>query len=118
MTRNELFQVQVGEIDHSTVVLDLKGELDIYTGPLLGDAVNEATANGYRRLVLDLSQLEFLDSTGLSLLVEARRRMLAKTGDVTVVCASENVRQIFSLTGLDQVFSIVPTRDQAFAAAA
>ena len=118
MTKEQLFQVTVDEIDHSTVVLDLAGELDMYTGPKLGAAVKDATGNGYRKLVLDLTQLSFLDSTGLSLIVEAQRRMAKKQGAVTVVCAADNVRQIFTLTGLDRVLPIVPTRDHAFAAAA
>ena len=118
MDRNELFQVTVGEVDHTTVVLDLAGELDIFTGPLLGNAVRTATGNGYRRMVIDLSKLAFLDSTGLSLLVDAQRRMASKQGSVSVVCDSANVRQVFCLTGLDRVLPIVATRDEAFGVSA
>ena len=118
MEPQQLFNVTVGEVDHTTVVLELAGELDIYTGPLLGTAVEKATGNGYRRMVLDLTRLGFLDSTGLGLMVDAQRRMHAKQGTVSVVCASDNVLQVFKLTGLDSVLSIVDTRERAFAAAA
>ena len=113
MEPSDLFQVTVREVDHSTVALDLAGELDLLTAPLLSEAVDQATANGYRRMVLDLSRLGFMDSTGLSLLVDAQRRMAAKQGGVTVVCPLPPVRQILSLTGLDSVLAVVESDDQA-----
>jgi anti-sigma B factor antagonist len=90
--------------DHT--VLEIGGEIDVYTAPTLRERLLEMVSNGERRVVVDLGKVEFLDSTGLGVLVGAHRRLRAADGLLTLVCPHERLLKIFRITGLDSVFEI------------
>src|SRR5689334_14487449 len=87
-------------------VLDVGGEIDVYTAPQLRERLIALVENGARQVVVDLTRVEFLDSTGLGVLVGALKRLRAVHGDLSLVCAQERLLKIFRITGLDRVFTI------------
>jgi anti-sigma B factor antagonist len=90
--------------DHT--VLEIGGEIDVYTAPTLRERLLEMVNAGERRVVVDLGKVEFLDSTGLGVLVGAHRRLRAVEGVLALVCPHERLLKIFRITGLDSVFKI------------
>lgn len=97
-------------------VVRVSGEVDLYTAPRLRQWLIDLVSDGATHLVVDLDQVEFLDSTGLGVLVRGRNQMRAQEGTFTLVCTQERILKIFRITGFDQVFTIVATVDDAVAA--
>ena len=97
------------------VVLAVAGELDAYTVPNLRKAFDEILADGTgRNVVVDMSQVSFMDSTGIGALVSARRR-LAEGAQLRLVTTHPAVTKLFTLTGLTKVFPIFDTLAEATA---
>lgn len=96
-------------------VLEVGGEIDVYTAPALRDRLGQLADSGVRHIVVDLSAVEFLDSTGLGVLVGALKRAGATGGVLRLVCAQERILKIFRITGLEDVFGIVGTIEDAMA---
>jgi anti-sigma B factor antagonist len=89
------------------VVVTAAGQLDLATAPLLRDELVEVFLRGTpEHLVVDLGEVEYADSTGLGVLVGARRRLAAENGRMTVV-AHDRVRRVMELSGLNQLWAIV-----------
>jgi anti-sigma B factor antagonist len=97
--------------DH--VVLEIGGEIDVYTAPRLRERLTVMLAAGEKHIVVDLGRVEFLDSTGLGVLVGTHRRLRASEGSLNLVCPHERLLKIFRITGLDTVFSIHPSVEDA-----
>jgi len=97
--------------DHT--VVEIGGEIDVYTAPRLRERLIEVVGAGERRVVVDLGRVEFLASTGLGVLVGAHRRLRAREGSLTLVCPHERLLKIFRITGLDSVFDIYDTVESA-----
>jgi anti-sigma B factor antagonist len=95
------------------VLVEVQGEIDIYTSPRLDDLLAACAGQGFVRLVVDLTDVTFVDSTALGVLVTAARRVLPHDGSLTLVCGSGHVRRTFELTGLHELLHIVPTREAA-----
>jgi anti-sigma B factor antagonist len=87
-------------------VLEIGGEIDVYTAPRLRERLNEVTGSGQNHIVVDLGRVDFLDSTGLGVLVGAHRRLRATNGTLRLVCRHEKLLKIFRIAGLDSVFDI------------
>ncbi|MFT4187043.1 MAG: STAS domain-containing protein [Aeromicrobium sp.] len=87
-------------------IIEVGGEIDVYTAPRLREAVVEAIDAGQRRLLIDIERVEFLDSTGLGVLVGALKRVRADDGTLDIVCTHERILKIFQITGLDKVFGL------------
>jgi anti-sigma B factor antagonist len=112
------FQLLVHEPSDDALALSLIGEFDMASVTTLKTAIEMATASSnYKTLVLDLSRLTFMDSSGLHMLSDTNRAMRAAGGTMRVVSPSDNIRKIFELTGLDHVLTIVADRKAALAAA-
>jgi len=97
--------------EHS--VLEVGGEVDVYTAPKLRERLNELIDGGVRSIVVDLNRVEFLDSTGLGVLVGAHRRLRPLGGKCVLVCDREPLLKIFRITALDQVFPLFPSVEAA-----
>ncbi len=87
-------------------VLAVGGEIDVYTAPKLRDKITELVAAGTYRIVIDLQAVEFLDSTGLGVLVGGLKKVRAHDGSLKLVCSQERLLKIFRITGLSKVFEI------------
>ncbi len=98
-------------------VLEVGGEVDVYTAPRLRERLVELVDGGARNVVVDLGRVDFLDSTGLGVLVGALKRLRAAGGTFGLVCSKEPLLKIFRITALDQVFPIFTSVDEATASA-
>jgi anti-anti-sigma factor len=87
------------------VLVRLAGELDLSTAPLVEERLREALSRGVRRLVVDLRNLDFMDSTGLTLLVRWARGAEQDGYDLALVRGEPRVHRLFELTGLDMAFT-------------
>jgi anti-sigma B factor antagonist len=97
-------------------VIDVQGEIDMYTAPRLRELLIDLVIKGSYQLVVDLDKVGFLDSTGLGVLVGGLRRVRAHDGSLDLVCTQQRILKIFRITGLTEVFGIYETVDQAIAA--
>jgi anti-sigma B factor antagonist len=100
--------------DTRTGVVSVEGELDIATAPSLKWALVDLVETAHNRLVVDLSLATFMDSTALGVLVGVQRRLDAGAR-MAIVCERANVMRIFEFSGMDGVFVIFPTLDEALA---
>lgn len=82
------------------------GEVDLSTAASLRARIEQIVQGGSRRLVVDLNGVGFMDSSGLSVLVAGMKAMREAGGEFTLVCRGESILKVFSVTGLDRVFSI------------
>lgn len=99
------FEVNVAPVGDWTVVA-VAGEVDVATAPRLRKEVLAVLGDGHDRVVLDLEAVDFLDSTGLGVLIGVLRRINAVGGDLRVVCSTPHIVDLFTLTGLDRVFDL------------
>ena len=93
------------EVDGRAVVA-VGGEIDVYTAPKLRDNITELVGAGTYDIVIDLEAVEFLDSTGLGVLVGGLKKVRAHDGSLDLVCTQERLLKIFRITGLAKVFVI------------
>jgi anti-sigma B factor antagonist len=94
-------------------VIALSGEVDLYTAPEFKQQLIDAVADGAKHVVVDLTDTTFIDSTTLGVLVGGVRRLREKDGDLSLVCSDRNINKIFEITGLDQIFPIAASREEA-----
>ncbi|MFC4590609.1 STAS domain-containing protein [Sphaerisporangium corydalis] len=95
------------------VVVAVEGELDLFTAPFLRDEVRDAIKQDSNRLVLDLAALSFMDSSGLSVLIEAWRLATGEGGGVSLAAPQAPVARILRTTGLDRRIKVYPDVDTA-----
>lgn len=96
-------------------VLAVSGEVDVATAPRLREQLIELVNRGSNRIVVDLERVEFLDSTGLGVLVGALKRVRTSDGDFALVCTEPRILKLFEITGLTKVFPIRRSIDEAVA---
>lgn len=97
-------------------VLKVSGEVDVYTAPKLKSHILDLIDSGHYNIVVDLNQVDFMDSSGLGVLVGGLKRVGPHKGTIKLVCNRPNVLKIFKITGLNKVFQIFDGVDQAAAA--
>jgi anti-sigma B factor antagonist len=99
--------------DRQVQLFLLGGTLDVATSPTLRAALLEAADHNNHEIVVDLSQLEFLDSTGLGALIGAHRRATEHHGSVRLVAHDGQILRLLRITGLLEVFAVYPSVDAA-----
>lgn len=105
------FEVRfVGVMQHTTVVC-LRGEIDAHTAPRVCAAVDRAFDLGARAIVIDLSEVSFIDAAGLGVIVVAARRR--GPGAVAVVCPHRSIVRVFRICGLDRLLDLYDNCEQA-----
>ena len=109
------FDVKTDKVDDATYVISLTGEVDLYTAPEFKQQLLDVISEGGKDVVVDFSDTTFIDSTTLGVLVGGVKRLRAQEGRLSLVCSDRNITKIFEITGLDRVFTIYPTRDEALA---
>lgn len=101
------------ECDGSVCKILLTGEVDVYSAPVLKERLLEQMQNGCVDLILDLNGVSFIDSSGLGVLVGTLRRVRENSGTLRIVCGRDNVLKVFSITGLDKVFPVFDSFEEA-----
>jgi len=107
--------IETEQAGSGATVLALTGEVDLYTCPELKQELLRVIDGGARFVVVDLAGTTFIDSTGLGVLIRGVERLRSKDGRLAVVCVDPNMTKIFEVTGLDRVFSIRGSREEALA---
>ena len=98
--------------------LMVEGEIDVATAPRLIAALNDAVTQAVRSVVIDLSSVGFMDSTGLALLINAHRRLTRQRKGFAVVCPQGPLWRVFELTDMLDTLRVCPNRESATAALA
>jgi anti-sigma B factor antagonist len=101
--------------DGKTLVCKLRGSLDLATAPSVRAALVEAAGHGKHDLVVDLTKVEFLDSTGLGALIGAHRRAIEQGGGVRLAVGEGAILRLLAITGLIGVFPTYATLSEALA---
>jgi anti-sigma B factor antagonist len=97
-------------------VLQVVGEVDVYTAPLLREQLQELAAKGSVQVIADLSRVVFLDSTGLGALIGGLRRLREADGSLALVISAPRILRVFQVTGLTKAFAIHDSAADAIAA--
>jgi anti-sigma B factor antagonist len=107
------FEVRTQRLDEKRYVVALAGEIDMYTAPDVKREFGDAIDLGARRLIVDLTATTFIDSTMLGVLIGAQKRLREREGTLAIVASDRNLTKVFEITGLDRVFAIFATREEA-----
>lgn len=114
------FEATADKLDGVNVIA-VRGELDLSTAPELESPLEEAIASGDATVLIDLTECEFIDSTGIALIVRAWQRLDRGAegdgnGQVAICSGNDQVRRVLEITGLELSIAVHETRDSALAA--
>ena len=109
------FDINTEQLDDSSYVISLAGEVDLYTAPEFKQQLLEVINQWAKEVIVDFSNTTFIDSTTLGVLVGGVKRLRTNDGQLALVSSDRNITKIFEITGLDRVFTIYGGRDEAVA---
>jgi anti-sigma B factor antagonist len=109
------FDIKTENVNGDMYVISLAGEVDLYTAPEFKQQLLEVIGQGGKEVIVDFSETTFIDSTTLGVLVGGVKRLRTNDGQLSLVCSDRNITKIFEITGLDRVFTIYPSREEAVA---
>ena len=107
--------LEVDESHPPFTVLAVKGEVDVYTAPRLREKLVELVSQGKHQIIVDLEGVDFLDSTGLGVLVGGLKRLRSHDGDLYLVSTQQRILKVFEITGFTKVFAIYDSVEAAAA---
>lgn len=103
-------------VDEQTQALDLEGEVDVYTAPTLRQEIMDQVDGGVKHLLVNLAKVEYLDSTGLGILIGGVKRIKEQNGSLKLVGPSARITRIFEITGLNKIFDVYASEGDALSA--
>ena len=106
-------RVETRSVREGVAVIALSGEADVYTSPRIKQEIVDLLNNGVTRLVVDLTGVEYLDSTGLGVLIGGLKRARERDGDLKLICDNVRILRIFEITGLTKIFDIHRSESEA-----
>lgn len=104
--------IGITQSDEYTVITP-SGDLDVYTVGSLRDAIGQMIEGGTTKVVVDLDNVPFMDSSGLGALMGGVRRLRESGGDLAISCTREQHLKLFTITGFGEGVSIAPTVEEA-----
>jgi anti-sigma B factor antagonist len=107
------FDIKTEQLGDNSYVIALAGEVDLYTAPEFKQQLLDVIGKGAKEVVVDFSDTTFIDSTTLGVLVGGVKRLRTNEGQLSLVCSDRNITKIFEITGLDRVFTIYESRQEA-----
>ena len=107
------FKMETRTLEKELPVIELEGEVDVYTAPQLKQQIISLLESGARELVVDLSKVDYLDSTALGVLIGGLKRIREMDGNMALVCPSPRIRRVFEITGLDKIFDMFNSESEA-----
>ena len=107
------FKMDTRTLEKELPVIQLEGEVDVYTAPQLKQQMISMLEGGARELVVDLAKVDYLDSTALGVLIGGLKRMRERDGNMVLICPSPRIRRVFEITGLDKIFDMYDTEGEA-----
>jgi len=109
------FAIEDRRVGDDTQVVAVRGEIDLFTAPEFKQHVMAPVTAGIGRVIVDLTETTFIDSSSLGVLIGAHRRLKSRGTGLIVACAQEAVVKTLRVTGLDGVFAVLPSLDAALA---
>lgn len=107
------FKMDTRTLEQSLPVIELEGEVDVYTAPQLKQQMISILEGGAKMMVVDLTKVDYLDSTALGVLIGGLKRMRERDGNMVLICPSPRIRRVFEITGLDKIFDIYNSEGDA-----
>jgi anti-sigma B factor antagonist len=107
------FGIEDRRVDAVTHVVSVIGEVDLFTAAEFKQRVMAPIAAGAKQVVVDLTRTTFIDSSSLGVLIGAHRRLKTRRGRLVVACDTEAIIKTFKITGLDGVFALMPSVEEA-----
>lgn len=107
------FKMLVKSLDGGLPVIALEGEVDVYTAPQLKQQMIVLLEDGAKQIVVNLTNVEYLDSTALGVLIGGLKRMREMDGNMSLICPAPRIRRVFEITGLDRIFDIYTSETEA-----
>ncbi len=102
-------KVNARPVNAKAFMIDLDGEVDVYTAPQLKQQILDLLDRDANRVVVNLTSVEYLDSTALGVLIGGLKRLRERDGMLDIICPNPRIRRIFEITGLDRIFDIYTT---------
>ena len=109
------FELSDADAEGGAHVVELQGEIHVTTAPRLAEHLTSAIERGKTAIVLDMGGVEFIDSTGLTVLLNALRLAGQRDGRLALVCTNPTVLRLFQITGLENTFDMFGDRAEAIA---
>ncbi len=107
------FDIKTEQLADDSYVISLAGEVDLYTAPEFKQQLLDVISQGGKNVIVDFTDTTFIDSTTLGVLVGGVKRLRPSGGSLALVCTDQNISKIFEITGLDRVFPIHKSREEA-----
>jgi anti-sigma B factor antagonist len=107
------FKMDTKTLESELPLIELEGEVDVYTAPQLKQQILSILEGGAKELAVNLTKVEYLDSTALGVLIGGLKRMREKEGNMVLICPNPRIRRVFEITGLDKIFEIFNTEQEA-----
>lgn len=108
VTRNELLATEIRTAEPSHALVMLEGELDLSTSSQLFAEFAQLARDGIKHVALNLAELKFIDSSGLSVIIAEHKRAESMGGELVIFSPQPKVRRLFEVTGLDEFLNIRP----------
>jgi anti-sigma B factor antagonist len=100
-------------IDDRAALIDLEGEIDVYTAPNLKQQIITLLDSGVRHILVNLTNVEYLDSTALGVLIGGLKRLRERDGSLDLICPNQRIKRVFEITGLDKIFDMYASEADA-----
>lgn len=94
-------------------LVEVQGEIDVYTSPRVKETINELIEKGKYNLIINLEGVRYIDSTGLGVLIGALKKVREHQGRILLICTNPQIKKIFNITGLVKIFEIFKSEDEA-----
>src|SRR5919109_2293520 len=107
------FDIKTERLDGDAFVISLSGEVDLYTAPEFKQQLLDVIGQGGKEVIVDFTDTTFIDSTTLGVLVGGVKRLRPNGGRLSLVCSDRNITKIFEITGLNKIFDMYESRDEA-----
>jgi len=109
------FKISERTLEPGQIILDISGEVDVLTAPLLKDAIIDQVNKGASHIIINLESVEYLDSTGLGTLIGGLKRTREAKSRLSIAGMNSRIRRLFDITGIDKIFIIHETVEDAAA---
>ncbi len=107
------FKIETENLEADVPVIELEGEVDVYTAPQLKQQMITLLESGTKQMVVDLTKVDYFDSTALGVLIGGLKRIRERDGNLSLICPNPRIRRVFEITGLDKIFDIYSSADEA-----
>lgn len=106
------FKIDTRTLSNGMPLIELEGEVDVYTAPQLKQQMMAQLESGTKEIAVDLTKVEYLDSTALGVLIGGLKRMRERDGNLALICPSQRIKRVFEITGLDKIFDIYASESE------